>query len=124
MTGRSARIAQILELTLALALGLGGLAHAEELLIGPRHLTQLAENAYLEQAAVDGCVELRDGAEEHVGLADLVGRLLETPLRRLDPAVALVDVLLQVAQVVVLEAVLLLRGLGQRVVLGLEGLVM
>lgn len=45
---------------------------------------------------------------QSIGLPDLVWSLLETPLRRIDSAIALVNVLLQVAHVVVLEAVLVL----------------
>lgn len=117
-----AGIAEVLELALALGLGLGGLAHAEEVLVGAGDVAEAGEHAHLEEAAVDGGRELGHGLEQHVGLADLVGRLLEAPLRRLDPPVALVDVLLQVPQVVVLEAVLVPRGLGEGLVLGLEGL--
>lgn len=60
--------------------------------------------------------------EEVVGLADLVGRLLQSALRLVDAAVAVVDVFLHVAHVVVLEAVLLFLGRGQPVVFHLERL--
>lgn len=122
VAGGAAGVAEVLELALALGLGLGGLADAEELLVGAGDVAEVAEDAHLGEAAVDAVVELRDGLEQDVGLADLVGRLLEAALRRLDPAVALVDVLLQVPHVVVLEAVLLPRRLGQGLVLGLERL--
>ncbi len=122
VAGWTTGVAEILKLTLAFGLRLRGLAYTEELLIGPRHLAQLAQDLHLGQPAVDSGVEFRDGLEEHVGLADLVGGLLQPSLRGLDPAVALVDVLLQVPEVVVLEAVLLLRGLGERFVFCLQRL--
>lgn len=59
---------------------------------------------------------------QSIGLPDLVRCLLETPLRRIDSAIALVNVLLQVAHVVVLEAVLVLFPLRQPLVLRLEAL--
>ncbi|KAL1842549.1 hypothetical protein VTK73DRAFT_3089 [Phialemonium thermophilum] len=62
------------------------------------------------------------GGYQNVRLADLVGRLLQASLGGVDAAVAVVDVLLQVAQVVVLEAVLLALVLGQGLVLVLERL--
>lgn len=65
----------------------------------------------------------RVGAHQGVGLADLLGRLLEAALGLVDLAVAAVDVVLHVAQVVEVEApAALLVGIGLGV-LGLEGLV-
>lgn len=50
------------------------------------------------------------GSSTHqgIGLPDFIGRLLQPPLRRVDPPVALVNVLLHVPHVVVLEPVLAL----------------
>lgn len=45
---------------------------------------------------------------QDVCLTNLIWRLLQPPLRSIDPSVALFDVLLQVAHVVVLESVSLL----------------
>lgn len=118
---RAGGVAEGLELLLALELLLLGLPHAEELVVGAADLAQLAQDLHLEQAVVDGRGEVGDGLEEHVGLADLVGRLLQPPLGDVDAPVALVDVLLQVPHVVVLEAVALPLGLGEPLVLGLEG---
>lgn len=64
----------------------------------------------------------RKGTHQSISLPNLVGRLLQASLRRIYPAIALVDVLLQVAHVVVLEAVLVLLPLRQPLVFRLEGL--
>lgn len=54
-------------------------------------------------------IEARGKAtHQSISLPNLVRRLLQAPLRGVYPAVALVDVLLQIAHVVVLEAVLVL----------------
>lgn len=59
---------------------------------------------------------------QDVCLPDLVGRLLQPSLRSFDPAVALVDVLLEIAHIVVLESVALLLALRQRLIFRLEAL--
>lgn len=68
-------------------------------------------------------IEARGKAtHQSISLPNLVRRLLQASLRRIYPAVALVDVLLQIAHVVVLEAVLVLVPFRQPLVLGLESL--
>lgn len=62
----------------------------------------------------------RNGTHQSISLPNLVRRLLQAPLRRVYPSIALVDVFLQIAHVVVLEAVLVLLPLRQPLVLGLE----
>ena len=115
-----AGVGQGLELALALGLGGLGLADAEHLVVGAGDLAHLAEDLDLGQARGDGGAEVGYGPEELVGLANLVGRLLESALGRVDPPVALVDVLLEVAEVVVVEAVLLAVKVREGLVLGLE----
>lgn len=61
-----------------------------------------------QREVLSGGVAGRSLAYQGIGLPDLIGRLLQPPLRRVDPPVALVDVLLHVPHVVVLEAVLTL----------------
>lgn len=98
-----AGVGEGLEVSLALLLGLLGLADLEVLLDGARDAPFLGQDGDLEQACVDGLGDVGDLLQQRVRLPDLVGRLLEPALRRVDPAVALVDVLLHVAHVVVLE---------------------
>lgn len=135
------RVGEGLELLLAVELGLRGLAHAEELVLGARDFGHGAEDLDFEEAVADGRGEFGDALElcvllvtgrnksrqgavpyQNIGLTNLVRRLLQPPLRSVDAAVALVNVLLQVAHVVVLEAVLLLLAVAQRLVLGLDAL--
>lgn len=59
---------------------------------------------------------------ERVGLSDLVRRLLEPSLRRVDAPVAVVNVLLHVPHVVVLEAIPLLLCRRAAFPVGLERL--
>ena len=73
---------------------------------GTRHHPRATEDFDLKQAGLDGGCEIGDLLEQGVGLANLVGGLLEATLSGVDAAVAVVDVLLQVAQVVELEGVL------------------
>lgn len=122
VAGGTGGVGEGLELALALHLGLGGLAHLEELVVGAADLAQVAEDLDLLQAAVDGVAQVGDGLQQHVGLADLVGGLLEAALGGVDAPVALLDVLLQVPGVVDVEAVLLAGGLGEGLVFGLERL--
>ena len=67
-----------------------------------------------------GTIAAPPSTHQRVGLPDLVRRLLEPPLGRVDPPVAIVDVLLHVAQVVVFEGVPCLLGRTETIVLGLE----
>jgi len=99
------RIGQGLELRLVLGLCEQGGADPHVLLEGARDQARRAQDLDLEQARLDARGEVADLLQQRVGLADLVGRLLEAALRRVDASVALVDVLLQVAQVVELEGV-------------------
>lgn len=57
-----------------------------------------------------------------IGLANLLGRLLEALLGNVDVTVAAVERLLELADVVVLEAKPLLLALGQALVFHLEAL--
>lgn len=58
------------------------------------------------------------GPYEVVGLPDLIWRLLQSSLRRINPPIAFIDVLLHISHIVVLKAVLALVGGG--FILGLE----
>lgn len=115
-------IAQRLQLALLVGLGRQRLADAEELLVRARHLARLAQDLDLEQAGLDAAAQVGDLLQQGVRLADLVGRLLEPPLRHVDAPVALVDVLLQVAHVVILEPPLRLLRRRRRLVLRLQRL--
>lgn len=77
---------------------------------GTRHEARAAEDFDLEQAGLDGGSEVGDLLEQGVGLADFVRGLLEAALGGVDAPVAVVDVLLEVAQVVELEGVFGWRG--------------
>ena len=55
---------------------------------------------------------------EVVGLPNFIRSFLQSPLRSINPPIALIDVLLHISHVVVLEAILALLGRG--FVLGLE----
>lgn len=59
---------------------------------------------------------------QRIRLPDLIGRLLQPSLRRVDAPIALVDILLQVAHVVVIESELLLLGRRHALIFRLERL--
>lgn len=76
------------------------------LIKGARHEARATEDFDLEKAGLDGGCEVGDLLEQGVGLADLVGGLLEAALGGVNAPVAVVDVLLEIAQVVEFEGVL------------------
>lgn len=112
---RPAGITERLELPLLVSLLLHRSSDPEELLVGPADLALLPQDLDLHQAALHALTQVADCLEQRIRLADLVGSLLQSALRDVNPAVALVDVLLQVTHVVILEAPFLLlrerRGL-------------
>ena len=98
-----ARVRQSLELALPVRLDLLRLPQLEMLGDGDVDGADGAERLDLLQRNGDSSAEVRDLAQQGVGLADLVGGLLEAALRLVDLAVALVDILCHVAGVVELE---------------------
>lgn len=59
---------------------------------------------------------------QNISLTNLIRRLLQPPLRRINPPITLINVLLQVAHVIILEAILLPLLVRQRLVLRLQPL--
>ena len=80
------------------------MAHAEKLVGCAGDVAHGSENLDFEKTAVDGVCEFGDGLEEDASLADLIGCLFESALRSIDSPVAVLDVLLKIANVVVFEA--------------------
>jgi len=135
-------VGQVLELPLAIEFRLGGLADLVKLVDGLEYLTLLAQDLGLDGAALDGLVEFVDAFElrgcklvrptetntrekqtyQVTRLSDFVRCFLQSPLRRVYPPIAVVDVLLEIAHVVVLEAIVLAFPFRHGIVLGLEGL--
>ena len=113
-------IAESLKVTLGLLAPLLGHAHLVELSAGEPDSPRLAEDRNLQQTCVDSAREVGDGLEQRIGLSDLVRGLLKAALGSVDASVALVDVFLHIAHVVVVEAVFaaLLRG-GEAIVFDL-----
>lgn len=120
MARRTARVGQRLQIPLRLLFGHLGRADFVELGACQAHGTGFAEAVNLQQARVHGPGQIRDRLEQVVRLSDLVGRLFQPALRLVDTSVAIVDVFLQIAHVVVVEAVLGLLGRREVVIFDLE----
>ena len=86
-----------------------------------RNTRRLAQNRNLKQSRVDGVGEVGDLFQQLVGLADLVGGLLEPALSAVDAPVAIVDVPADVPHVVVFETEPSFFGGVLGFVLGFQG---
>ncbi len=105
---------------LCLFLGHLGRAHLEELARRQADTSRLAEHLYLQQPRIDRLAQVTDGLQQRIRPPDLVRRLLQSSLRAVDASVAIVNVLLHVAHVVVIEAMFLFLRSWQSVVFDLE----
>lgn len=131
MAGGAGGVGEGLQFTLFFLFGLFGGAHFEELGDGARDAAFFAEDRDFEEAGVDGAGEVGDlfqlcelassshrcvaseieGTHQGVGLSNLIRRLLQPPLRRIDPPITLINVLLHIPHVVILKPMLaLIRG--------------
>lgn len=114
MPARSTRIAQRLQLPLPLLLLHLGQLQLVEFLHGKVDRAFLAHDLDLYDAGFDGTAQVGDLLEQGVRLPDLVGRLLQSPLRLVNPPIAVADIASNVTQIIPLEApfTLLLLGCG------------
>jgi len=110
------RIRQSLKLPLRSLLLMLGRPHLVKLRARRRHRAGLPQNRHLQQPGIDRFAEVRNLLQQAVRLPYLIRCLLQSPLGTVDPSIALVDVFLHVAHVVILECPFRLVGLRGRVV--------